>query len=498
MQHALGYICIINAKPMKSIVLYLFLFIAPVLLFSQVTFQKTFTLTGDDDGISSIQTSDGNYLVYGRSAGSLENNCFLMKIGTNGDSLWRKIYPNYNLWPYPISNHEPLAETNDSAYIFTTTWRDTTYLIKTNQNGDTLWTVKYIPLLYATFQPTTDGGYILCGLDPSRDLVLIKTNNLGIEQWRKLISFLDPIYPYSNRYFSIKQTTDGGYIVSGNCYHDVGSVSLLVYCFIIKANSTGDSLWVKKTDNLPLVYFSTIQSTSGNGFIAAGGLDSLTVNGSKHLNGYITKFDENGDALWSKSYGGTGNQEFNSLEKTDDGGFIACGDNNPDLTNPPPFGFYGLYLVRMDASGDTLWTKYYPGGQAGNHDIIGRSVHQTTDGGFIACGIKYDSTDHGHVFLIKTDGLGNVYPQGINDKHPNAMLSPFPNPTKGIVYLNPPGKFNVLEITDLLGNFILRRNIDPGNNSTLKIDLSNNPNGIYLLKLKNENSVLTGKIVLAK
>ncbi len=483
---------------MKTFTIAFLIFILPVLLFSQVTFQKTFTITGDDEGISVIQTRDGNYLVYGRSAGTLENNCFLIKTGMNGDSLWRKVYPNYNPWSYPISNDEPLAETNDSGYIFTTTWLDTAILIKTNQNGDTLWTVKYNHLLYATFQLTNDGGYILCGLDPSRDLILIKTNNLGIEQWRKLISFLDPIYPYGNRDFSIKQTTDGGYIVSGNCYHDVGPASLLVYCFIIKANNTGDSLWVKKTDNLPLLYFSTIQSTSGNGFITAGGLDSLTVNGPKHLNGYIMKFDENGDALWSKSYGGTGNQDFHSLQKTDDGGYITCGENNPDLSNPPPFGFYGLYLVRMDASGDTLWTKFYPGGQQGYHDMIGRSVYQTADGGFITCGTQYDSTDHGYVFVIKTDGDGNVYPQGINDKHPNTTLSPFPNPTSGKVYLNPPGQYNILEISDLLGNVILLKEIDPGNNSTLKIDLSGNPDGVYLLKLQNENNILTGKIVLAK
>jgi hypothetical protein len=242
---------------------------------------------------------------------------------------------------------------------------------------------------------------------------------------------------------------------------------------------------------------NSILPITGNGFIAAGELDSLTNNGPKNLNGFITRFDENGNSLWTNIYGGPGNQEFNSLEKTDDGGFIACGDNNPDLTNPPPFGFYGLFLVRINASGDTLWTKFYPGGQGADHDIIGRSVHQTADGGFITCGTQYDSTGHHHVFLIKTDGLGNVYPQGINDKHPNAALSPFPNPTSGMVYLNPPGHYNILEISDLLGNFILRKDIDPGNNSTLKIDLSGKPDGVYLLKLKNDYGVRTGKIIIA-
>ena len=467
---------------MKTFTLFILIFSSQT-LFSQVTFQKTFRITGSDVGVSVLETYDGNYLIYGVSNLAVQNNCFLIKTDANGDSLWGKRYPGY--YPYAISNLDPISQTQDNGYIFTTVMLDTTLFIRTNKDGDTLWTVRYNHMSYATFQPTMDGGYILCGLDPTTKLILIKTNNQGHEQWRKFISFFDPVYPYSNRDFSIKQTTDGGYIVSGNSYHDVGAYSFFGYCFLIKANSSGDSLWTKKTDILPLQNFSTIQSTSGNGCIAAGSLDSLTNNGPLNMNGYITKFDENGDPLWSKSYGGSGNQDLHSIQKTSDGGYIACGDNNPDIL----YGLWGLYLVRTDANGDTLWTKSYPGGLSGTKDILGLYAQETADHGFIACGSKYDSLGNGYVFLMKTDGLGNVYPQGINQTGNTMPLEVFPNPSAGKVYLNLPGKLTSLTVSDMFGRQILQRKIDPTYNNTQIIDLTGNPDGVYLLKVQNETEI---------
>jgi hypothetical protein len=488
---------------MKSIVLALLIFIVPDLIFCQVTFKKTFTITGDDEGLSVIQTKEGDYLIYGASEpwSSNPNNIFLIKTGANGDSLWVKKFTGIR--EGFILNNEPLIETDDSGYLFTSTaslFLDTVPLTKTNKNGDTLWIIKYIKLNIETLMASDDGGYFLCGMDTTRKICLIKTNSTGHEQWRKWISWIfessAAAYVHPNK-LSIKKTTDRGFIVSGN------STTMLIdppveasYPFLIKTNSSGDTLWTKKIRNLPFQEIATVQSISDNRFIAGGALDSLESQNRTHVNGYVMKFDENGDTLWTKSYGGAGNQEFNFFEKTDDGGYIACGDNNPDFTGAPPLVYSGFYLVRMDAYGDTLWTKYYPGGQAGGHDILGYSVHQTSDHGFIACGVQYDSTDNGHVFLIKTDSLGNVYPQGINDKQPSSSLSPFPNPTKGMVYLNPPGNYNTFEISDLLGNVILRKDINPDNNSTLIIDLSGNPAGIYIIRLRNDQGMVAGKIVL--
>jgi hypothetical protein len=226
---------------MKTFTLLFVILFSQTLLFSQVTFQKTFKVTGSDVGVSVLEMYDGNYLIYGVSELPVDSNCFLIKTDANGDSLWGKRYPGY--YPWGIGNLEPLSETSDSGYIFSTVTGDITILIRTNKDGDTLWSSRYHHIMESTFQPTADGGYIMCcTLDTIKKLILVKLTNRGIEQWRKLISFIDMGYSYSNKDFSIKQTTDGGYIISGNSYHDVGAYTFFGYCFLIKANSIGDSL----------------------------------------------------------------------------------------------------------------------------------------------------------------------------------------------------------------------------------------------------------------
>jgi hypothetical protein len=59
-------------------------------------------------------------------------------------------------------------------------------------------------------QQTTDGGYVITGLNASQGCPL-KTDASGNEHWRKT-SFLTPAVMFE---YSGKQTTDGGYIATG-------------------------------------------------------------------------------------------------------------------------------------------------------------------------------------------------------------------------------------------------------------------------------------------
>ena len=76
------------------------------------------------------------------------------------------------------------------------------------------------------------------------------------------------------------------------------------------------------------------------------------------------------------------------LELTADGGYALCGTLAP--TN------WGL--VRLNSSGDTLWTRNYSVGWGGAKDL-----KQTSDGGFILVG----RVSGQHLALLKTDSLGN-------------------------------------------------------------------------------------------
>ena len=101
-------------------------------------------------------------------------------------------------------------------------------------------------------QQTVDGGFVVTGNDGNSDLLLLKTDGQGIEQWRQ--TFGDG---YGN---SVQQTVDGGFIVTGE--KDNGSnVSLL------KTDGQGNEEWRK---TLKDGWFGSVQQTVDGGFIVTG------------------------------------------------------------------------------------------------------------------------------------------------------------------------------------------------------------------------------------
>jgi len=132
-----------------------------------------------------------------------------------------------------------------------------------------------------------------------------------------------------------------------------------------------------------------IQITTDGGYIIVGHTESF---GAGKDDVWLIKIDSNGNKLWSKTYGTELNEWGNSLQQTDDGGFIITG-----LTGNILAGDFGIWLLKTDAQGNIKWDKTFL-----KNDGIGNCVQQTTDGGYIITGYV-DS----NACLIKTDSDGN-------------------------------------------------------------------------------------------
>lgn len=91
-----------------------------------------------------------------------------------------------------------------------------------------------------------------------------------------------------------------------------------------------------------------------------------------------------GEVVWIKSYGGSGDDTARSIVETTDGGFAVLGFSNStdgDLQGKPN-AVNDYWLLKTDAAGNVLWSRTY----GGSEDDQGQSVIQTSNGGFAVTG----------------------------------------------------------------------------------------------------------------
>jgi hypothetical protein len=135
--------------------------------------------------------------------------------------------------------------------------------------------------------------------------------------------------------------------------------------------------------------------TSDGGYAITGFIQSY---GSSSSDVYVIKLDSTGKVQWTKSVGGTKNEEGSAIAQTKDGGYAIVG-----YTSSYGAGGEDIYVVKLDASGNLKWTKTI----GGKSDDIGFSILETNDGGLLIAGSS-DSYNKEYEYIIKLDNSGNI------------------------------------------------------------------------------------------
>ncbi|NQS98928.1 MAG: T9SS type A sorting domain-containing protein [candidate division Zixibacteria bacterium] len=359
---------------------------------------KTFGGSSSDYGWCVQQTSDGGYIVAGETYSFVPDpyqNIYLIKTDADGDTIWTRIIGGD--WG---DVGRSVQQTTDGGYIVAGTSENfggnwDFYLVKTDANGDTLWTRPYgggAPDVCYSGQQTQDGGYILAGYTRSfggfdRDVYLVKTDADGDTLWTR--TYDGPADDYG---MSIQQTTDEGYIIGGYTY-SYGAGEKDVY--LIKTNINGDTVWTCTYGGNQYDSGWSVQQTTDGGYIIAGCTNSY---GAGMTDVYLIKTDADGDTIWTRTYGGSDCDGGYSVQQTYDGGYIIAGMTWP-LSSP----WRDVYVVRTDVNGDTIWTRTVC--ESYFWWESGTSVQQTLDGGYIISGNAENMIGYHHldVYLVRLE-----------------------------------------------------------------------------------------------
>ena len=371
---------------MKHLYLFVCVFLA-VCSFSQaptIMWERSYGGSDDDYAYSVDQTFDGGFIIAGYTHSSDSD----VTANHGGDDYW---------------------------------------IVKTDSSGNIMWEKSYGGTDYDraySVQQTVDGGYIATGSSysvngdissghGSSDYWVIKLNPSGVLEWEKSYGGSS-----SDDARSIKQTSDGGYVITGFSASDDGDVTEnkgIYDYWIVKTDSIGSILWEKSYGGSGSDGSFTIQECSDHGFIISGVSSSddwdVTVNhGSADY--WLLKIDSTGNFIWEKSYGGTDNEWGRSVTETTDGGFIVAGYSFS--TDGDVVGNHGdsdFWMIKTDNKGEVKWEKCY----GGTFEDKAYAVTQTSDLGFIIAG--QTSSSDGDVlnnqgywdfWVVKTDSSGNL------------------------------------------------------------------------------------------
>ncbi|HWJ28979.1 MAG TPA: BACON domain-containing carbohydrate-binding protein [Flavisolibacter sp.] len=249
----------------------------------------------------------------------------------------------------------------------------------------------------------SDGGYVIVGSTNSNDgsvignhggydILIVKYDINGNLVWKKTFGGGSNDYAYS-----VKSTSDGGFILTGSSASFNGDVTVSEAhgsddVWVVKLDVNGNIMWQHLFGGSTFDVGQSIEETSDGGYIVAGytyssnGTVSATQGGG---DAWVMKLSSSGSLLWEHTYGGTKFDEANSIIVSPDGGYIIAGltqSNDGDVIGYRG-GYSDAWVLKLNESGTIIWQRSL----GGSNDDQGNSVIATTDGSYLLAGWTYSN-----------------------------------------------------------------------------------------------------------
>ena len=400
-------------------------------------------------------TSDGGYIALGLTdspSGILAN--WLLKLDASGRPQWQREVECASGAPGDYGLGVSAQQTSDGGYILGGgilgchgLYIQRALVEKLDAQGRVVWSLAYpagtTDSTITKIRQTADGGYVAVGsATNSGELagaLILKLDAAGAVQWQKKLGPIGSTTAYFN---AVEQTSDGGYVATGEYSVIGGSYPYPISVLAAAFDPSGNVRWQRGFNNVddqgsPSGYELALAGiqTSDGGYLAAGNWSknpSSPFPEEDSAGVMLLKLDSSGQIEWQKTYNGGVYCYFNgynttcviitalvySVHQTADGGYVVAGLGNLKLLDSVP---QVPWLAKVDSAGNLLWQYFY-------YDVYstGRPISQyfasstrTSDDGFMALGFteKNDPSSIGELYAVKTDSSGLV---GICDQQYNA------------------------------------------------------------------------------
>jgi len=376
------------------------------------------------------------------------------------------------------------------------------WIIRTDADGDTLWTRLYggHGHDYATcIRRTPDSGFVLTGAVNSihsypefltfqvtetdtSNVWLIRTDANGDTLWTRT-------YHEHSQGNCVAPTSDGGFVITGWVFSDDAEFQSDV--LLIKTNASGDTLWSRSIGDSDFETGTCVRETD-DGYVITG---YTSPPESENCDALLIKTDCFGNVDWIKTYGGPSSDTGHSVEVTSDGGFLIAGARN----GAHYFHIGEMWVFKTDGNGVLLWEATY---RFHISNVAWCAVQTSDLGyvvsGLIGYGIGGDlwlaklQPETSDV----TDRRPPPWESGLGQNRPN----PF-GPSTTISYsVDTPGPVS-LKIYDALGRevrHLVRGFHDPGTYH-VDFDAGGLASGVYFYKLQAGDGIAeTRKMLLAR
>jgi TfoX/Sxy family transcriptional regulator of competence genes len=346
-----------------------------------IQWKRMFGGSIDEWGHSISTTTDGGFVLTGwttsndgdfKEMNKGYKDFFVIKLDSIGDVQWKKMFGG----SYSEEGHS-ITTTTDGGYVLTgrTTSNDgdfrgmdkgdnDTFVIKLDSIGDIQWKKVFggsgIDQGYS-ITTSTYGGFVLTGLTTSNDgdfrgmnkgsgdTFVVQLDSIGDIQWKKVFGGSG----YDQGY-SIATTPDGGFVLTGKTSSNDGDFIGMNKggndIFIIKLGSRGDVQWKKMFGGRDYEEGHSITTTSDGGYVLTG--YTYSDRGDNVV--FAIKLDSSGDIQWKNIFGESDVEGAGTITTTPDGGHVLTGwtGSTDGVFNGMNKGRVDIFIIKLDSKGN--------------------------------------------------------------------------------------------------------------------------------------------------